>query len=447
MGGQQAYLEAMENLRSVARLVTGDGARATVDRAVGLLAGRTRCRLSEAHRHLLQMAADQDRDVVEVAAGVIAMLDIPERADDRGPPVPVVRTPPAAVGGPRSVEPWLAVVQAVLDLLPGQSALLTPVRDGRGRLTDLVYAATTPAAGAPDGRRGRQLVGARVAERFPELLAGDRTAAFDGVLTTGEPVALGPVACGEHRFTVRVHRLGSGIFTTWVRHGADPVDSDRIAGTERLGNLGWGEWDLVSGEVFWSEQLYRIYERDPALGPLSAGVRGARGRRRTRRCGRRRAEAFERSEPGRRHHPDHDRGPGQAPAHGRRRGPRRRRPTAAGLRHRAGRHRPRGRCPPAGRGGAQLAEQRRTWRRARARGPAAADHPAAPGRPDRAARRQGRGALPAGRAGEPGRRRLVPRGERCATARCCWRSATWPGTAPRRRPRWPSCGTRCAPSR
>jgi hypothetical protein len=43
----------------------------------------------------------------------------------------------------------------------------------------------------------------------------------------------------------------------------------RIAGTERLGNLGWGEWDLVSGEIYWSPQLYRIYERDPLLGPLS----------------------------------------------------------------------------------------------------------------------------------------------------------------------------------
>ena len=270
MGGQQAYLEAMENLRSVARLVTGDGARATVDRAVGLLAGRTRCRLSEAHRHLLQMAADQNRDVVEVAAGVIGMLDIPERADDRGPPVPsMVLAPLATADGPRPVEPWLAVVQAVLDLLPGQSALLTPVRDGRGRLTDLVCAATTPELITPDGRRGRQVIGARAAERFPEILAGDRMAVLEGVLTTGEPVALGPVACGEQWLTVRVHRLGSGIFTTWVRDGVDPGESDRIAGTEQLANLGWGEWDLVSGEVRWSAQLYRIYERDPALGPLS----------------------------------------------------------------------------------------------------------------------------------------------------------------------------------
>jgi serine phosphatase RsbU (regulator of sigma subunit) len=73
----------------------------------------------------------------------------------------------------------------------------------------------------------------------------------------------------DHRFTVRAHRLGSGLFMTWVRHGAGPDEGDRIAGTEQLGNLGWGEWDLISGEVRWSAQLYRIYERDPALGPLS----------------------------------------------------------------------------------------------------------------------------------------------------------------------------------
>ncbi|BAL90033.1 putative magnesium/manganese-dependent protein phosphatase [Actinoplanes missouriensis 431] len=44
---------------------------------------------------------------------------------------------------------------------------------------------------------------------------------------------------------------------------------ERLAGMEELGKLGWGEWDLVSGEVYWSPQIYRIYERDPALGPLS----------------------------------------------------------------------------------------------------------------------------------------------------------------------------------
>ncbi|GID91929.1 hypothetical protein Adi01nite_13410 [Amorphoplanes digitatis] len=132
-GGQQAYLEARGSVRTATRPASAENGRAIVDRAVGLLAGRTRCRLSEAHRHLLRMATEQNRDVVDVATGVVSMLDVAEPAD------------------------------------------------------------------APGG----------------------------------------------------------------------PAGGDRVAVTERLGNLGWAEWDLVSDEVRWSAQLYRIYERDPALGPLT----------------------------------------------------------------------------------------------------------------------------------------------------------------------------------
>jgi serine phosphatase RsbU (regulator of sigma subunit) len=42
-----------------------------------------------------------------------------------------------------------------------------------------------------------------------------------------------------------------------------------LADVEQLANLGWGEWDLLTGEVYWSPQLYRIYQRDPGLGPLT----------------------------------------------------------------------------------------------------------------------------------------------------------------------------------
>lgn len=44
--------------------------------------------------------------------------------------------------------------------------------------------------------------------------------------------------------------------------------ASRIAQAERLGNLGWAEWDLLTGDITWSRQLYRIFERDPAAGPL-----------------------------------------------------------------------------------------------------------------------------------------------------------------------------------
>jgi serine phosphatase RsbU (regulator of sigma subunit) len=290
MGGRQAYLEAMESLRS-AHHPAGDGehatvGRATVDRAVGLLAGRTRCRLSDSHRHLLRMAADQNRDIVDVAMGVISLLDTPEPADDRVPlaPASIIPLAPASIASPvpasiaspapggatvRRTEPWLTAVQAVLDLLPGHAALLTPVRDRSGRLADLEYAAISPDASTADGRRGRQLLGTRLAEHHPEARGSDRWEAYERVLDKGEPAEIGPFRVGEGRYTVRAHRLGAGLFMTWVRHAAVTGESERIAGTEQLGNLGWCEWDLVSGEVRWSAQLYRIYERDPALGALS----------------------------------------------------------------------------------------------------------------------------------------------------------------------------------
>lgn len=44
---------------------------------------------------------------------------------------------------------------------------------------------------------------------------------------------------------------------------------NRLARTERLGNLGWAEWDLSTDTVHWSDQLFEIYERDRAAGPAT----------------------------------------------------------------------------------------------------------------------------------------------------------------------------------
>jgi serine phosphatase RsbU (regulator of sigma subunit) len=253
----------------------GDAGRATVDRAVGLLAGRTGCRLAEAYRHLQRMAIDQECHLVDAAAAVTRLLDVPSPAGDRGPPpLPLEllahTTPPPAVGvAPvRRSGSWPATVQRVLDVMPGAAALLTAVRDGSGRLADLVYAAASPEAMTPDGRHGRQLVGERIGEHFPQSVGNDRWLVYERVLDTGAPAELGPFGYGDARYSVRAHRLGDGLLMSWVRHDTPAPVSERIASTEQLGNLGWGEWDLVSGEVRWSDQLYRIYERDPERGPL-----------------------------------------------------------------------------------------------------------------------------------------------------------------------------------
>ncbi|MEU4574413.1 PP2C family protein-serine/threonine phosphatase [Nonomuraea sp. ATR24] len=42
----------------------------------------------------------------------------------------------------------------------------------------------------------------------------------------------------------------------------------RLAHAQRLGNMGWAEWNLRTGAVMWSDQVYAIFGRDPGAGPL-----------------------------------------------------------------------------------------------------------------------------------------------------------------------------------
>jgi len=130
-------------------------------------------------------------------------------------------------------EPWLATVQRVLDVLPGPVALLTPVRDGTGRLIDLVHAAVSPEAFLADGRRGSQLLGVRMTES----IAGDCRIACEHVLDTGVPAVLGPFGYRNARWSMRAHRFGDGLLTSWFRHDVPPVPvgvgAARLAEVER----------------------------------------------------------------------------------------------------------------------------------------------------------------------------------------------------------------------
>ncbi|MBM2622682.1 SpoIIE family protein phosphatase [Actinoplanes sp. LDG1-06] len=264
----QAYAAAVESLRPSAPAGTSEAARLTVERAVGLLAGRARCRLAEAHRHLLRMAAEEDRALLEVASGVIRLLDVsdPDTGIVSGLDTsrPEVRLPAPV----RRFAPWIGMVQRVLDVAPGMSSYLSAERGPDGRLVDLTWAAVSPEAVAPNGLRGAQLLGLRISEHFPEVVASDRWAVYQHVLDSGAPSVLGPFRHMDGTYTVRAHRLGEGLLLNWTRHDERAAGlAERLASTERLGNLGWGEWDLVSGEVYWSDHLYRIFGRDPRLGP------------------------------------------------------------------------------------------------------------------------------------------------------------------------------------
>jgi serine phosphatase RsbU (regulator of sigma subunit) len=277
---RRAYLSLLDEIRTAGEAEADP--RSLVDRAAGLLAGRVGCPVREAYGHLLRIAEEQDREPGSVAADVLAVLETGTTAGAGGRVRSVVdeallgRHQPEVSGEPSDGPIPAGVVQEVLDALPSGHSWVVPVRDATGEVVDYLTAAASPAGVDTAGRAGVRLIGMRLREAYPDLVGGPLWQVYGQVLTDGTPRELRPFtmrrtragAPAESSYTVRVHRVGTGLLVSWSREDDEVRQSDRLARTERLGNLGWGEWDLVTGQITWSDQLYRIYERDPADGPL-----------------------------------------------------------------------------------------------------------------------------------------------------------------------------------
>ncbi|HYN96203.1 MAG TPA: SpoIIE family protein phosphatase, partial [Pilimelia sp.] len=171
---------------------------------------------------------------------------------------------------------WIADSQAILDLLTDATVLMVPVRAGDGRVVDFEVVAASPAAVDVAGRRGRDMVGLRTLRAYPALAEGELPAAMREVLTNGHPREVGPLTYDEvHEgiavqtaYSVALRRFGEGLLVTWVRRDEERRYAQLLARLQRLGRLGWAEWDLTTDTVSWSDQLLAIFERDAAQGPI-----------------------------------------------------------------------------------------------------------------------------------------------------------------------------------
>ena len=321
MDTHRAYLNRLAELDA-----TIGGARLDPDvvreRAAGLLAGRIGCRVDEAHTYLRQLAAEQGRDVPAVAADVLATLEAHDAtpagqlrtsADDAltGPRrTPALHRRSRSDSAPRGPDEagvlpdWADIVQQVLDTVPGHHVAVVPQRDAAGLIVDYRLVAVSPSVVDLSGRRGDQMLGLRAAELYPSIVDGPIWNAWREALADGLPHHVGPMpylgssagAPTEVTLTVRVQPVGPGLLNTWIRHDEQTRLAERMAHTERLGNLGWGEWDLVTDTTVWSDELYRIYERDPAAGPLPREESEALALPDDEPAGRQAAEAFGRGE-------------------------------------------------------------------------------------------------------------------------------------------------------
>ncbi|MFD6225663.1 SpoIIE family protein phosphatase [Streptomyces sp. NPDC060232] len=170
----------------------------------------------------------------------------------------------------------VASVQAILDVLSGPAVLLTPLRSATGGIEDYRIDAAAPESVDVRGRRGKELVGRRVLETYPTVAGTALWEGYEDTLATGtvyegEPFTYQEVGAGfpqETVYSVRATRLGERLVVSWIRHDISEREARRLTDMQRLGNLGWVGWQLTTDRITWSDHVYAIFDRDPALGPI-----------------------------------------------------------------------------------------------------------------------------------------------------------------------------------
>ncbi|MFF8378199.1 SpoIIE family protein phosphatase [Streptomyces sp. NPDC015661] len=177
---------------------------------------------------------------------------------------------------PGALHEQAEAVQTIFDTVPGPMVLLSPLWSKDGEVEDYRIDAAAPDSADVAGRRGRELVGRRILETYPTVAGTPLWEGYRKTLTTGtvyesEPFTYEEVTAGVPQrsvYSVRVSRLGDRLVVSWIRHDTSERQNRRLVELQRLGNLGWVGWNLVTDTITWSDQVYAVFDRDPALGPI-----------------------------------------------------------------------------------------------------------------------------------------------------------------------------------
>ncbi|MEI8082468.1 MAG: PAS domain S-box protein, partial [Actinomycetes bacterium] len=123
-------------------------------------------------------------------------------------------------------------LEAALDALLEPHVVLDAVRDASGMIVDFVHVEANKAACEYNGMSHQDLIGARLSDVLPTLVASAVLELSRPVVETGEPLVLDDrpfgkeLPGGEERFyDVRAVRVGDGLFLTW----RDVTDRHRAA--------------------------------------------------------------------------------------------------------------------------------------------------------------------------------------------------------------------------
>ncbi|MET9379072.1 PP2C family protein-serine/threonine phosphatase [Streptomyces sp. NPDC003035] len=196
-----------------------------------------------------------DTNATDLASPVQSLAVLPT------PPAPEAATPCLCSTHDASSEGLCSVLGAI----PASAVLLEPVRDDSGGVMDFVIVAGNRVRSAdwleaPDRQVGQRFLEARPGAAHTGLLAAladvaDSARPLDGRVVDYTEERLGRLHRAPLLYSAA--RCGEQVLATWR-----PVHSQGELLTidaQYLASMGWGNWDLLSGKVTWSEGLSRIF--------------------------------------------------------------------------------------------------------------------------------------------------------------------------------------------
>ncbi|MFJ9522872.1 PP2C family protein-serine/threonine phosphatase [Kitasatospora sp. NPDC101801] len=169
-----------------------------------------------------------------------------------------------------------AVVHEVLAAMPGSVVFLRPRYGPDGQVEDFLIEATSREVVDIAGRRGPELTGLSVVSAYPGIEATDLWHAYLGVLAGRDDPYQGELEYEEStagvphrsRYQVRAARSQGGLVVSFTRLDSGERERHRLALMQSLGRVGWVDRDLVRSRITWSDEVYTIFGRDHALGPI-----------------------------------------------------------------------------------------------------------------------------------------------------------------------------------
>ncbi|MEU9149415.1 SpoIIE family protein phosphatase [Streptomyces sp. NPDC048417] len=175
---------------------------------------------------------------------------------------------------PGGAAAWLV---GLLDGLLDSVALLRPLRDRDGRITDFVIEHTNERFTDPAGRPRGSLTGLPLLEAYPLFAAeGGLFERIKRVHSTGGPYRSqsmvlrfpGSPAPPAVVAAVGLARFGDVVLLSWRIPEGDARLADLLQHAQRVSRIGAFEENLTTGEITWTEQLSTLYGLPPGAAPV-----------------------------------------------------------------------------------------------------------------------------------------------------------------------------------